>query len=249
MTDSIVRVFNDVEIRQRADQYLDATAMCKAAGKQWNDYWRNKGTQEFTEHLSSETGIPVSLLVEIRKGGIGSEQGTFVHKQVAIHLAQWLSPAFAVQVTAWVLELAEKGTVSLPGTGMVPVSAMTDVAQAIDELRRQVASLANCGRVPVDRYVRPLRSRINERCEGLTQKQKDECSGFVARRMRADGLTILRERNQHAIEFFGEDLPSVDHHIDEFKKRFTVRSKQQEQPTLDFKIRVEIDRAESSAIG
>jgi hypothetical protein len=31
-------------------------------------------------------------------------QGTWVHPQVAIHLAQWLSPKFAVQVTKWVYE-------------------------------------------------------------------------------------------------------------------------------------------------
>jgi hypothetical protein len=41
-------------------------------------------------------------LVQIKKGGVKNEQGTWVHPQVAIHLAQWLSPTFAVKVSKWV---------------------------------------------------------------------------------------------------------------------------------------------------
>ena len=54
--------------------------------------------------LSTETGIPVSELAQRLRGGHPELQGTWVHPQVAIHLAQWLSPMFAVQVTKWVFE-------------------------------------------------------------------------------------------------------------------------------------------------
>jgi hypothetical protein len=36
--------------------------------------------------------------------GSNELRGTWVHPQMAIHLAQWLSAAFAVQVSEWVLE-------------------------------------------------------------------------------------------------------------------------------------------------
>jgi KilA-N domain len=54
--------------------------------------------------LSSDIGIPISDLVQSIKGGIPSLQGTWVHPQIAIHLAQWLSAKFAVQVSKWILE-------------------------------------------------------------------------------------------------------------------------------------------------
>jgi hypothetical protein len=49
----------------------------------------------------------------IRKGGNRATQGTWVHPDIAIHLAQWCNPRFAVQVSKWVRELLTTGTVSL----------------------------------------------------------------------------------------------------------------------------------------
>ncbi len=92
-------------IHQRVrDGYVNATAMCKAADKQFNDYSRLKTTTPFLIELSAETGISVSELVQSIKGGVPTMQGTWVHPQVAIHLAQWLSPQFAVKVTQWIFD-------------------------------------------------------------------------------------------------------------------------------------------------
>jgi hypothetical protein len=112
----VVRSFGGTEIGQRnADGYFHATAMCKANGRLWADYWRNSRTQEFVAELASDMGIPISLLVESHKGvtADGREQGTWVHPDVAVHLAQWLSPKFAVRVARWVRELLETGRVDL----------------------------------------------------------------------------------------------------------------------------------------
>lgn len=92
-------------IQQRAtDGYINATAMCKAANKNWFDYRRQKTTQPFLEELASAAGIPAAELIQSLSGGHPHLQGTWVHPQVAIHLAQWLSPAFAVRVTQWVFD-------------------------------------------------------------------------------------------------------------------------------------------------
>jgi hypothetical protein len=89
-----------IRIGQRAsDGYFDATAMCRAHGKQFNDYRRIQQTAEFLDALSSKTGIPVFDLVQSIQGPHG---GTWVHHRVAINLAQWCSPQFAVDVTEWV---------------------------------------------------------------------------------------------------------------------------------------------------
>ena len=93
------------QIPQRAsDGYINATAMCQAAGKAWFEYYRLKTTGPFLAVLSAETGIPVSDLTQSLKGGDVRLQGTWVHPQVAVNLAHWLSPHFAVQVSKWVYE-------------------------------------------------------------------------------------------------------------------------------------------------
>lgn len=87
------------------DGYVNATAMCKAAGRLFGHYNELKTTQAFLDELASDIGIPISGIVHIVKGGANPDlQGTWVHPQVAIHLAQWLSPKFAVRVTKWVLD-------------------------------------------------------------------------------------------------------------------------------------------------
>lgn len=86
------------------DGYIDATAMCRIAGKLWADYSRLAATQAFFGALEADMGIPISDLVQSSKGGDPRLQGTWVHPQVAIHLAQWLSPEFAVKVSKWVYD-------------------------------------------------------------------------------------------------------------------------------------------------
>jgi KilA domain-containing protein len=91
-------------IQQRAkDGYINATAMCKAAGKLWYEYRRATSTENFLEALEADTGISRNELIQSLRGG-HEGQGTWVHPQVATHLAQWLSPEFAVKVSRWVYD-------------------------------------------------------------------------------------------------------------------------------------------------
>lgn len=101
----ITREVDKNPIEQRVmDGYINATDLCKAARKRLNDYTRLQSTQSFIEELASVTGISVTALIQSITGGIPQLQGTWVHPQVAINLAQWASPKFAVLVSKWVLE-------------------------------------------------------------------------------------------------------------------------------------------------
>ena len=103
MSDLITRAWNGTPIARRTtDDYVNATAMCKANGKQWNDYWRTDRATAYLEALCTETGIPVSSLCLSLKGGF--HQGTWVHPQVAVDLARWISAPFAVWMDGWFLE-------------------------------------------------------------------------------------------------------------------------------------------------
>jgi hypothetical protein len=86
------------------DGYVNATAMCKAANRPWSRYWETTQAKDFAKALSAALGIPITELIQSVVGGTPQLQGTWVHPQVAIHLAQWLSPQFAVKVTQWVFD-------------------------------------------------------------------------------------------------------------------------------------------------
>jgi hypothetical protein len=96
-------VFENNKIRQRNDGYLCATDMCNAFDKKWNDYYKTKSTKEFIDALVYDTNIIASKLIDIRRGGNSKNQGTYIHPQLAIDLARWLSPKFAIQVYKWTL--------------------------------------------------------------------------------------------------------------------------------------------------
>jgi hypothetical protein len=121
-------------VEQRADDgYINATALCQAAGKRWHNYVRNETTGHFLRALDAKTQIRVSELIQEVRSAAGTA-ATWVHPKVAIHLAQWLSADFAVQVTEWVYEWMDRK--AQPDTGPV---------QLPPHLQRYIS---NDGRVP-----------------------------------------------------------------------------------------------------
>lgn len=92
-------------IHQRQDDgYINATAMCKVAGKLWGHYRSNGTTDAFLLALSRSIGIPIDQIVQSVVTGANEARGTWVHPQVAVHLAQWLSADFAVKVSEWIVD-------------------------------------------------------------------------------------------------------------------------------------------------
>lgn len=113
-----------IRIPMRKDGYIFATALCVAAKKKINDWLRLNETKHLikkleTYLLKSDTGTPYHngtprSVVEIYKGNSNKyEQGTWVHPDLGIDLAQWCSRSFSVQVSKWIRELLITGVVTL----------------------------------------------------------------------------------------------------------------------------------------
>jgi len=117
-----VEVITDIDIKEykfgttdfmvpiRSDGMINATALCKAGEKRIDHYKESPQTKLFLEELSLVTGIRVPNLFE---ANIGGQSGTWVHRKVGYHLAQWISPKFAVQVSTILDELFIIGKVDL----------------------------------------------------------------------------------------------------------------------------------------
>lgn len=114
MTNLIIREFNGKKIRHREDGFMSLTDMCQANGKLISHWFELKSTKEYLEVLKDrryrDSG---NGPIEINRGGVPTEQGTWGDRHVAIRLAQWLSPEFALQVDEWVLEIMTKGSASI----------------------------------------------------------------------------------------------------------------------------------------
>jgi hypothetical protein len=109
----LIRSWNGRAIRIREDRYVCLTDMAQATSKRFNHWYENSSSKSYLSVLSHKTGIPVSDLVDIRKGGNPESQGTWGHPKVALRFAQWCSDDFAVQVDEWIDELLTTGSVSI----------------------------------------------------------------------------------------------------------------------------------------
>lgn len=106
----VVRTWNDAPISRRdSDGFADATAMCQANGKLWNDYQRLDRSAAYIQALAASLGIPADQLVVTTTTGPNHLRGTWVHPRLAVDLARWLSPQFAVWMDGWFLEQLEQG--------------------------------------------------------------------------------------------------------------------------------------------
>ncbi|MBF0108708.1 MAG: KilA-N domain-containing protein [Magnetococcales bacterium] len=57
----IEHVMDGIVIPQTTEAgYINATAMCKVAGRDFNHYRSNSYTKEFIKQLKADTGIPIS---------------------------------------------------------------------------------------------------------------------------------------------------------------------------------------------
>lgn len=75
--------------------YGNATQMAKANRKLLSGYIRLKSTKDYLQALGNDMGIPISSLrIEIE--GYGKEQGTWVHPEIVIDLARWVSISFRI---------------------------------------------------------------------------------------------------------------------------------------------------------
>jgi hypothetical protein len=103
-----VRAWNDAAIARRdEDGYANATAMCQANGKLWSNYQRLDTTAAYIQALAASLDLSPADLVITTTTGPNEFRGTWIHPRLAVDLARWISPEFAVWMDGWFLEQLE----------------------------------------------------------------------------------------------------------------------------------------------
>lgn len=114
------------EVSVREDGYVNATELCKAGGKKFNNWMNTDTAKELIGAIESDSGILASHLIETYKGNTSKfQQGTWVHKDIVYPVAWWVSPRFALYVSRVMQELFSTGTVTLERR----VRTITDMSQ------------------------------------------------------------------------------------------------------------------------
>jgi hypothetical protein len=103
----------ELSIPVSKDGYVNVTKLCKAGGKEYFKWKENKNSEAIIQALEGSLRIRRDLIIRDIKTGKNESRGTFVHRRLALIIAQWISADFAVQVAAWIEELLLFGSVTL----------------------------------------------------------------------------------------------------------------------------------------
>jgi hypothetical protein len=126
----VSRSWNGTPISRRTtDGYVNATAMCRANGKQWSKYRESDRCQSYLDALAETSEIRMFDLIESRQGQGG---GTWVHPQVAVDLARWISAPFAVWMDGWFLESIQQAQPASVETTAVPQLRQVEVITLVE---------------------------------------------------------------------------------------------------------------------
>jgi hypothetical protein len=100
MVDFDTRQWKGTLIERRCgDGFLNATMMCKANGREWFNYNTNAKTMAYKAALERALNVTeLDLIVHIPRSG------TWIHPRIAIDLARWCSPGFAVWLEGWIID-------------------------------------------------------------------------------------------------------------------------------------------------
>lgn len=124
------------------DVMVNATEMAKPFGKQPSDWTKTKSSQEFIDSLSAVRNILRTDLMRVIQGG--SMQGTWMHEDVAMEFARWLSPTFAIWCNDRIKELLKYGMTATQPTLEAMVNnpdLVIGLAQKLKEEREHKAKL------------------------------------------------------------------------------------------------------------
>ena len=100
---------NPISFHKGDNLMVNATQMAKPFNKSPKDFLKTEQSKRFIEALSEVKKILSSDLVKVTYGNNG---GTWMHEDVALEFARWLSPAFAIWCNDRIKELLMNGTVS-----------------------------------------------------------------------------------------------------------------------------------------
>jgi len=100
---------NNVVIDSRIeDNYVNATQLCLACNKTFEEWTSLETSKQFIDYLEKEVSQPL----------IDTQKDIFIHPDLAVQLTQWISPVIALQVNKWI-RLLFSNSIGSPDLGLL----------------------------------------------------------------------------------------------------------------------------------
>lgn len=114
---------------------VNATEMAKTFNKRPIDWLQNKQTEEFLNELAKVRKSTLADLVQVTRGG--DNPGTWMHEDVALEFARWLSPAFAIWCNDHIKELLTTGVTTVAEDDAAIAHAMEILNRRLEQAKAE----------------------------------------------------------------------------------------------------------------
>lgn len=114
---------------------VNATEMAKTFNKRPIDWLQNKQTEEFLNELAKVRKSTLADLVQVTRGG--DNPGTWMHEDVALEFARWLSPAFAIWCNDHIKELLTTGVTTASDDDAAIAHAMEILNRRLEQAKAE----------------------------------------------------------------------------------------------------------------
>lgn len=117
---------------------VNATQMAKPFGKEAKHWLNNQQTKDFLDELTKVRNLTLTDLVQVKYGG--TTPGTWMHEDVAMEFARWLSPKFAIWTNDRIKELLTQGVATVGDDDETIARAMQVLQRRLDESQARLAA-------------------------------------------------------------------------------------------------------------
>lgn len=123
---------------------VNATEMAKPFGRQPNDWLKTEQAQRMIKAITETKkigSVENQLVVTVKGGNDLSKQGTWMHEDVALVFAQWLSPEFYLWCNDRIKELLSNGVATINNDDETILNAITILQKRIEESKARQKAL------------------------------------------------------------------------------------------------------------
>lgn len=239
----ILHETNGLQISQcHEDGYINATQMCQAHDKDLSKWLANDSTFDLVAALAKRLDIKFKspklgnsvwtrvsatfpTLVRVKRGSPETGGGTWIHHKLAVPLAMWISPEFALLVSDWVEQWLMTGQNPLNmATANPPISP--EVLELIEAHTRRSESLNRTIHTAIHQQINAIKDTLKvlegrlessetitiEAVKTTTPQKNEEITKVAVRRLKGEGSgsihwrTYTKNGRQYRQAFFHYEL-------------------------------------------
>lgn len=187
----------EITFQNDKDVMVSATQMAKAFDKRPTIWLSSQQAKEFLSEFSKVKKMTLPDLVQINRGG--SNPGTWMHQDVALEFARWLSPAFAIWTNDRIKELMITGVATVANDDEAILHAMTVLQNRVNSYKQRTQILEGENKLQQEQI--SVLAPKAEYADKVLQSTSTFTTSQIAQGLKMSAVTLNRKLKELGIQY------------------------------------------------